>query len=127
MAKGFKDQVRDGMDVFDADNQKVGTVADTAEGYLRVPTGFLGMGKEQYIPFSAIRSVNGEAIHLSVTKDRLDEFGSEQTPMEADGDYDGTTVERTTTTTTAHGTPAEPREGIDEKQTLELREEELSP
>jgi hypothetical protein len=43
MAKGFKDQVRDGMDVFDADNQKVGTVAETAEGYLRVSTGFLGI------------------------------------------------------------------------------------
>src|ERR671933_505278 len=119
MAKGFKDQVRDGMDVFDADNQKVGTVAETAEGYLRVPTGFLGMGKEHSIPFSAIRSVDGEAIHLSVAKDRLDEF-------EADGEYDGTPVERTTTTATARETPAARRAGIEAEQTLELREEELS-
>lgn len=119
MAKGFKDQVRDGMDVFDTDNQKVGTVAETAEGYLRVPTGFLGLGKEQYIPFSAIRSVDGEAIHLSVAKDRLDEF-------EADGEYDGTTVERTTTTTTAREAAAAPRPAMDGEQTLELREEELS-
>jgi uncharacterized protein (TIGR02271 family) len=119
MDKGFKDQVRDGMDVVDADNQKVGTVADTAEGHLRVPTGFLGLGKEQYIPFSAIRSVDGETIHLSVAKDRLNEF-------EADVEYDGTPVERTTTTTTARETPAAPRAGIDTQQTVELREEELN-
>jgi uncharacterized protein (TIGR02271 family) len=119
MAKGFKDQVRDGMDVFDADDQKVGTVADTAEGYLRVPTGLLGLGKEHYIPFGAIRSVDGEAIHLSVAKDRLDE-------VEADSEYDGTPVERTTTTTTARETPAARRAGIEAEQTLELREEELS-
>src|SRR5919202_3785889 len=125
MAKGFKDQVRDGMDVFDADDQKVGTVADTAEGYLRVPTGFLGLGKEQYIPFSAIRSVDGEAIHLSVAKDRLDELEYAQAPMEADGEYDGTTVERTTTTTTARETAGARRAGIEAEQTLELREEEL--
>src|SRR5919199_1399378 len=125
MAKGFKDQVRDGMDVFDADNQKVGTVAETAEGYLRVPTGFLGLGKEHYIPFSAIRSVDGEAIHLSVSKDGLDELEYAQAPMEADGEYDGTTVERTTTTTTARETPGAPRAGIEAEQTLELREEEL--
>src|SRR5918911_2415830 len=108
MAKGFKDQVRDGMDVFDADDQKVGTVAETAEGYLRVPTGLLGMGKEHYIPFSAIRSVDGEAIHLSVAKDRLDELESAQAPIEAEGEYDGTPVERTTTKTTtkARETPA---------------------
>jgi uncharacterized protein (TIGR02271 family) len=113
MAKGFKDQVRDGMDVFDADNQKVGTVAETGEGYLRVPTGWLGMGKEQYIPLTAIRSVDGEAIHLSVVKDQLDEL-----------EYDGTTIERTSTTTTPE--PAStPRRALDGEQTLELREEEL--
>src|ERR671939_625120 len=125
MAKGFKDQVHDGMDVFDTDDQKVGTVAETAEGYLRVPTGFLGLGKEHYIPLSAIRSVDGEAIHLSVAKDRLDEFEYAQAPIEADGEYDGTTVERTTTTTSARDTPGAPRPAMDGEQTLELREEEL--
>src|ERR671932_301271 len=68
---------------------------------------------------------HGEAIHLSVTKDGLDEFESAQAPMEADGEYDGTTVERTTTTTTAGETPAARRAGIEAEQTLELREEEL--
>src|SRR5919205_3882871 len=125
MAKGFKDQVRDGMDVFDADNQKVGTVAEAAEGYLRVPTGWLGMGKERYIPLSAIRSVDDEAIHLSVASDGLDELEYAEAPTEADGDDDGTTMERTTTTTTARQTPGTPRHAIDGEQTLELSEEEL--
>src|ERR671932_810158 len=101
MAKGFKNQVRAGMDVFDADNQKVGTVAEAAEGYLRVPTGWLGMGKERYIPLSAIRSVDNEAIHLSVASDGLDELEYAQAPTEADGDYAGKTMERKITTTTA--------------------------
>jgi uncharacterized protein (TIGR02271 family) len=124
MAKAFKNEVRDGMDVFDADGQKVGSVAESAEGYLRVPTGLLGMGKEHYIPLSAIRSVEGRAIHLSVAKDQFDEFESAQTRSEARGEYDDTMVERTTTTTTAREIPPA-RPPIDEEQTLQLREDEL--
>jgi uncharacterized protein (TIGR02271 family) len=89
-----------------------------------VPTGFLGMGKEHYIPLSAIRSVDGEAIHLNVASDRLDELEYAQAPMEPDGEYDGTAVERTTTTTTTRAASA-PRPASDGEQTLELREEEL--
>jgi hypothetical protein len=33
LAKGFKDEVRQGMDVFDANNEKVGTLAESVEGY----------------------------------------------------------------------------------------------
>src|SRR4051794_31099148 len=98
MAKGFKDQVRDGMDVFDSEDQKIGTVSETAEGYLQVPTGFLGMGTEHAIPFSAIRDVTDQEIHLSVPKDRLDELNS--AGMDGNEDFDGTQRERTTTTTT---------------------------
>ena len=123
MAKGFRDQVLEGMDVFDLDNQKVGTVAETAEAYLRVPTGFLGMGKEHYIPLSRIRSVDGDVIHLTVTRDGLDELEYAQASMEADGDYDSTTLEGNTTT--ARETPGAPRPAMDGEQTLELREEEL--
>jgi uncharacterized protein (TIGR02271 family) len=118
MSKGFKDQVREGMDVFDVEDQKVGTVAEIAEGYLRVPFGFLGMGEERHIPFSVIDSVDGQAIYLSLAKDRLD-------GTEADDDYDDTTVERTTTTA-ASGIAAAPGAGLDEEQMLQLREEELS-
>jgi uncharacterized protein (TIGR02271 family) len=111
------------MDVFDSEDQKIGKVSETAEGYLRVPTGFLGMGSEHAIPFSAVREVTDQEIHLNVPKDRLDELTS--APMDTDADYDGTKRERTTTTTTAYETPARAR--VDERdQTLELREEELT-
>ena len=49
MATSYKDQVREGMDVFDSENQKIGTLSKTAEGYLHVPTGFLGLGTEHAI------------------------------------------------------------------------------
>lgn len=142
MAKSFSSQVSDGMDVVDANDEKIGTVhevydASAAEksssggGYLRVPTGFLGMGKEHHIPFSAIRDVREGRIHLSVVKDRLDDLGFDAAPMEADEDFDGTTVERTTTTTTETA-PAmrraeapRPAPTDERRRKLQLREEEL--
>ncbi len=151
MAKSFASQVSDGMDVYDSNEDKIGTVhevydASAAEksssggGYLRVPTGFLGMGKEHHIPFSAIGDVRDGRIHLSVAKDRLDDLGFDALPteMETEGGYDGTTVERTTTTTTttAADAPAMPRAEAprparpapvadDGRRKLQLREEEL--
>jgi uncharacterized protein (TIGR02271 family) len=133
MPKTFMDQVHEGMDVYDADDQKLGKVSEQADGYLRVPTGFLGLGTEHHIPLSAIRDVKGQEIYLSVPKDRLGKLTS--TSAETDGEYDGTTVEeRTTTTTTtmAHDSSmgeaaVQPRGRVDGgEQTLQLREEELS-
>src|SRR5205823_331945 len=63
------------------------------------------------------RSVDAQAIYLSVAKDRLDYVAT-------DGEYDGTTVERTTTTVAAEA-PAAPRAGMEDEQVLQLREEEL--
>src|SRR5919202_1263341 len=94
MTSTFNDQVREGMDIFDADHEKVGTLAETAQGYLRVSSGFLGLGKEHYIPLSAIREVQGDRIHLNIRRDRLDELGSDPALMEPDGEFDGTQVER---------------------------------
>jgi len=91
------------MDVFDANNDKVGTLAESVDGYMRVPSGFLGLGKEHYVPLSAIREVHGDEIHLNVSKDRLDELESDAALVETDGKLDD-----------------------DEDQTLQLREEELT-
>jgi len=114
----------------DADDEKVGTLAESVEGYMRVPSGILGMGKEHHIPLSAIREVDGDEIHLNVSKDRLDELGSDTVLTEADGGFDGTQVERTATTTTAaaEGPRREARASLqdDEQRTLQLREEELT-
>jgi uncharacterized protein (TIGR02271 family) len=108
----FSNQVREGMDVYDVDGEKIGTIAESADGHLRVPSGFLGMGTEHRIPFHAISEVRGNEVHLSVSKDELDE-------LKSDAEFDGTQVERTTTTAS---TSAEPPM---REQTLELEQEEL--
>jgi uncharacterized protein (TIGR02271 family) len=128
------------MDVFDVNNDRVGTVhevydASAAEasasggGYLRVPTGFLGMGTEHHIPFNAIRDVRGGSIHLSIAKDRLDDLGYDAAPTELNNDFNGDTIERTTTTTTSavmSGEQASLAPGSDAgDRKLQLREEEL--
>src|SRR5918995_3877410 len=91
----YSDQVYQGMDVYDANDEKIGTVEEILDsaagdaspsggGYLRVPTGFLGLGREHHIPFSAIRSVEGERIHLNFLKHRLDELGYGESPTSMD-------------------------------------------
>jgi uncharacterized protein (TIGR02271 family) len=143
MTARFATQVSEGMDVYDANDDKIGTVHEvydavatessaSAGGYLRVPTGFLGLGREHHIPFSAIRDVRDQRIHLSIAKDRFDELEYDQAPTEATDDFDGTSVERSTTTTTtttaAETTGAEPEpSSINDRgqRKLQLREEEL--
>jgi len=141
MASSFANDVTHGMDVYDMANEKIGTVDDVYDatagesstsggGYLRVPTGFLGLGKEHHIPFSAIRDVRDGNIMLNLSKDRLDDLGYDERPSGYELD-DAATVERTTTTTTAANlTPAVSEEArrasdTDLPRKLQLREEEL--
>jgi uncharacterized protein (TIGR02271 family) len=158
------EQFVDGMDVYDANDEKIGTVdevydtaqagADSASGggYLRVPTGFLGLGKEHHIPFRDVRRVEGNNIYLRVAKDELDSRGYAEAPAYADEEgagYAETGRERTTTTGMtgavertedrlagaggrAEGRVDETREraeglGREERRRLLLREEELVP
>jgi uncharacterized protein (TIGR02271 family) len=140
MTTQFVDQVGDGMDVYDAADDKIGTVDavyDTPEsdlsasggGYLRVPTGFLGMGTEHHIPFSAIRNVQDGNIYLNIARDHLNELGYGETPYAPDiEDEDGMTEGRVTSqsATAAELEPSSVRQPIDMAQRkLQLREEEL--
>ena len=131
------------MDVYDVNDDKIGTVQEIYDaaatktsasggGYLRVPTGFLGLGREHHIPFSAIGQVRDQRIHLSIARDRLDELEYDQAPTETTEDVDGTSLDRTTTaTSTTTNSPdlaAEPRSSsVDDRgqRRLQLREEEL--
>jgi uncharacterized protein (TIGR02271 family) len=91
----YSEQLYEGMDVFDANDEKVGTVdgildaaagdaSASGGGYLRVPTGFLGLGREHHIPFNAIRSVEGDRIYVNFARDRLDELGYGEGPTDID-------------------------------------------
>jgi uncharacterized protein (TIGR02271 family) len=144
------EQFVEGMDVYDANDEKLGTVDevyDTAQagadspsggGYLRVPTGFLGLGKEHHIPFRDVRRVEGNNIYLRVAKDELDSRGYAEAPAYVDEEgagYAEADRERTTTTGAverAESRLGEAREraedmGREERRRLRLREEELVP
>jgi uncharacterized protein (TIGR02271 family) len=143
MATRFADQVSEGMDVYDVNDDKIGTVEEIYDaaaretsasggGYLRVPTGFLGLGREHHIPFSAIGQVRDQRIHLSIARDRLDELEYDRAPTETTAELDDMSLDRTTTTTqTTTNAPklaAEPRSSsVDNgaQRRLQLREEEL--
>jgi len=137
MATNYGDRVTDGMDVYDVSGEKIGTVEDVYDttqakgrsssggGYLRVPTGFLGLGREHHIPFSAIRSIKGDQIHLRASKDELDELGYGESPTSADDEQAEYVDGERDIGSPASSTAAAHRSS--EQQRLQLREEELIP
>ncbi len=85
MAEGLADEVCEGMDVYDAHQDKIGTVAEVFEvvgaddsesggGYLGVHAGFLGRGRAHRIPLSAVRTVDPRTngVYLNIAKHDLD-------------------------------------------------------
>ena len=89
--------INEGIDVCDISGDKVGkaggiyqpaavsatattTAEPTGELYLKVDTGFLGMGKDLFIPGSAISDVTAERVTLNVGKDRVDAMGWDRQP-----------------------------------------------
>jgi hypothetical protein len=90
-------QIQKGMEVEDADGDKVGkvdtvyqparvvanasgAVVPAGEAYLKVHAGLPIIGTTYYIPSSAIRTVTGERVILEVDETRLDERGWDQRP-----------------------------------------------
>jgi uncharacterized protein (TIGR02271 family) len=61
-------QFRRGLDVYDRDGQKVGDVSDVGPNYLHVSTGFLGLGQDLFIPYTAVDRVTDQGAYLNVAK-----------------------------------------------------------
>jgi hypothetical protein len=89
--------VREDMDVYDVNGDKIGktnklyqptivsstpsTLAEpVGQPFVRIETGFLGLGKHFYIPATAIADVSGDRVTLNVDKDRFDEMGWDERP-----------------------------------------------
>ena len=80
--------VADGMDVYDRDGERVGSIARVyrprpevqGEVFVEVETGFLGFGRSFYVPISHVREVDGERAHLDIAKDQLDQTGWDEQP-----------------------------------------------
>ena len=103
MQNRFAAVLSEGMEVRDINGDKVGkigrifrpaevvapstTAASSAaepprmsDQYLKVDTGFLGIGKDQYIPTSAVTDVTGDHVMLDVNKDQIDTLGWDRRP-----------------------------------------------
>jgi hypothetical protein len=103
------DQVREGLDVYDAADDKIGQVdeiyapaagetAPTDAWTMRVATGPLGLGYVEYhIPFSAIASVTDERVQLNAARDQLPMLHRRENLV-----YPADQPDRSTTTTEHH-------------------------
>lgn len=74
-------RITKGWDVYDLNNDKIGTVNEVSGSFFKIDTGFLGLGKDYYIPFSAITDVRDEKVFINSSKDRLDSMGWDRKPM----------------------------------------------
>ncbi len=90
--------VHKGMNVCDMNGDKVGTVKDTydmgrtvggstmggtstmGEGYVHLDTGFLGLGKDLYIPLDSFDRCTADTCYLNITKKDVDTMGWDQKP-----------------------------------------------
>lgn len=78
-------RITSGLDLYDRDANKIGTIAavhrrerpgappDGVDGTIEVKTGFFGLGKHYYIPFSAVRDLTEEGVFLNVAKANLED------------------------------------------------------
>jgi len=94
------DQIREGMTIYDVDGDKVGTADEVTASYVRVSSGFLGLGKSYYFPISALGQVRNDGLYLTAQKDRLGSMGFDQPPSGM-GASDERFVDRDVTTTGA--------------------------
>jgi hypothetical protein len=88
-----------GMDVCDVDGNKFGSIGRVyrhelvaassgasdvgtmpREEIIEVKTGLLGLGKHQYVPFSAIQDVTSGCVFVNLPKDRVEEQGWDVKP-----------------------------------------------
>ena len=115
MATRGSSNIREGMDVFDVDGDKIGSVDEIGSGgYMKVKTGLLGLGGSWYIPVELVREVRSDDIYLSVDKDDADRLGWNAPPT-ATRQTGGAAATRETARTGESG------------ERVQLREEELRP
>ena len=73
-------QVTRGLDVLDANGDKLGSVTRVHDQVVEVKEGVLGLGRSLYVPVGAVASVNREELYLTVGKSALDGLGWHDRP-----------------------------------------------
>ena len=72
--------VRKGSTAYSLDGEKIGTIGDVGAMHFKCDTGFLGLGKDFYIPFSNVDHVTGDQVYLNVTKSQLNQMQWDREP-----------------------------------------------
>ena len=74
--------LKSGWAVVGNDGRRVGTVREVGQNY--VVTSTSGLGRDLYVPASAIANVEHEAVHLSIPQRAVAAMGWEQPPRDDD-------------------------------------------
>lgn len=72
LGQNFKSQLHEGLDVLSADGQKLGTIKDIRSNEFTLNR---AMHPDLLIPFSSIRNVTNQQVHLSVPANQIDSQG----------------------------------------------------
>jgi uncharacterized protein (TIGR02271 family) len=124
-------EIDHGWDVFGADGEKVGDVADVQSNFITVSKGFI-FKTDMYIPVSAISNVEHDRVYLNVTKDQVEAQGWDRMPETNETDWDrgvagGMDTDTTTRTTDARRMRDTDRTLADrDRMTVPVVEEQLS-
>ncbi len=73
--------LRTGMHVYSSDDHQIGTISEVGQTHFKCDTGFLGLGKDLYIPFSAISRVEGDRCYLNVVRDQVNQMSWDRQPV----------------------------------------------
>lgn len=76
-----RDYYHEGMTCFTSDEHEIGTVVEIGQNHFRLSTGFLGLGDEYYVPFSAVERLNDNQVFLYVDKESLLQMRWELQPV----------------------------------------------
>jgi uncharacterized protein (TIGR02271 family) len=82
MSMGYtSSDITTGAEVFGADGEKVGTVAEVYPGYIVVEKGFF-FPTDYYIPMSAVTSYDNDQVYLNLAKDAALQSGWDAQPTD---------------------------------------------
>ncbi len=114
-----------GADVFGADGEKVGTVAEVYPGYIVVEKGFF-FPTDYYIPISAIASADNDQVYLNLAKDAALNSGWDAQPTDLQATSYDTTVSSGVTDVDRGFDAGAARVETDEEIRVPVMEEELT-
>lgn len=85
------ERLRAGMDVFGAEGERIGAVADIGRGYFLVQDGLFTI-RNMYLPMSAVAQVDETGVYLTAAKREAEAMARAELPAEGDAWYGAATA-----------------------------------